>query len=208
MNVGLLDANFWEVFSRGLANAAVFTKGPRTIRTAGPGLEFVNDEKKAYWTFAEIQKVVETANQAANLAKMMGLQYVVENAAPGLKGDGATTFGFGELFGMANGNLGFQLDTGNFFIGCRVFPAPQEAQAFVEKYGSRLGYVHLKSATQDHKTQPVLADNALDFDAVFSIASKNKHPYIGFELDQPNTLDEAYANHKKSIEYLKGKFGG
>jgi hypothetical protein len=35
MNIGLLDPNFWEVFSRGLANAAVFD-GPRTIRTAGP----------------------------------------------------------------------------------------------------------------------------------------------------------------------------
>lgn len=45
MNIGLLDPNFWEVFSRGLANAAVFD-GPRTIRTAGPGLEFATNEKK------------------------------------------------------------------------------------------------------------------------------------------------------------------
>ncbi len=210
MNVALLDSNFWEVFSRGLANAVLF-KGPRTVRTAAPGLEFVANVKKTHWTFGEIQKVVETANQAANLARMMGLEYVVENGAAALKGDGATAFGMVELFGMANSNLGFQLDTGNFFIGSRVYPTPQEAQAFTEKYGSRMGYVHLKSATKDSKGQPVaravLADNVLDFDAIFAIAAKNKRPYIGFELDQPDTQDQAYENHKKSVEYLQQKFG-
>jgi sugar phosphate isomerase/epimerase len=206
MNVALLDSNFWEVFARGLANAAVF-KGPRTIRTAAPGLEFVSDPKKTHWTFAEIQKAVRTANQAGNLARMMGLEYVVENGAAALKGDGATTFGMVELFGMANSNLGFELDTGNFFIGSRVYPKPEEAQAFIEKYGSRMGYMHLKTATQDHKMPPVLGDNVLDFDIIFAIAAKNKRPYVAFELDQPATLDQATENHKKSVEYLWRKFG-
>jgi hypothetical protein len=36
VNVGVLDPNFWEVFSPAVANAAVFD-GPRTIRTFGLG---------------------------------------------------------------------------------------------------------------------------------------------------------------------------
>jgi hypothetical protein len=30
----------------------------------------------------------------------------------------------------------------------------------------------------------------------------------GFDLDQPATLEQAIGNHKKSVAYLKGKFGG
>jgi sugar phosphate isomerase/epimerase len=207
MNIGLLDPNFWEVFSRGLANAAVFD-GPRTIRTAGPGLEFATSEKKTHWTFAELQKAVETANQAANLAKAFGLQYVVENGLEAIKGDGVTSFGTVELFGNANSNLGFQLDTGNFFCVSRVWTKPEDAQAFIEKYGSRMGYMHLKTSSKEHKVQPVIGDNELDFDIIFAIAAKNKRPYVGFELDQPATLEQAFENHKKSVAYLRDKFGG
>jgi sugar phosphate isomerase/epimerase len=208
MNVGLLDPNFWEVFSRGLANAGVFD-GPRTIRTAGPGREFAADAKKTHWTFSEIQKVVKTANQAANLAKAFGLQYVVENAWEAIKGDGVSKFGTEELLGMANSNLGFQLDTGNFFCISRVWTKPEDAQAFIEKYASRMGYVHLKtSSMKDHKPQEVLGDNELDFDIIFALAAKHNKRYVGFELVQPDTLEQAIENHKKSIAYLKGKFGG
>ncbi len=207
MNIGLLDSNFWEVFSRGLANAAVFD-GPRTIRTAGPGLEFAANEKKTHWTFAELQKAVETANQAANMAKAFGLQYVVENGVEAIKGDGVASFGTVELFGNANSNLGFQLDTGNFFCVSRVWTKPEDAQAFIEKYGNRMGYMHLKTSSKEHKVQPVIGDNELDFDIIFAIAAKNKRPYVGFELDQPATLEQAFENHKKSVAYLRDKFGG
>ena len=207
MNIGLLDANFWEVFSRGLANAAVFD-GPRTIRTAGPGLEFATNDKKTHWTLGELQKALETANQAANMAKTFGLQYVVENGTEALKGDGVSTFGTVELFGNANSNLGFQLDTGNFFCVSRVWTNPEDAQAFIAKYAGRMGYMHLKTSSKEHKVQPVIGDNELDFDIIFAIAAKAKMPYVGFELDQPATLEQAYENHKKSVEYLKSKFGG
>jgi sugar phosphate isomerase/epimerase len=205
MNIGLLDPNFWEVFSRGLANAAVFD-GPRTIRTGGPGLEFATNPKKTHWTFSELQKAVQTANRAANMAKAFGLQYVVENGLEAIKGDGVSSFGTVELFGNANSNLGFQLDTGNFFIVSRVWTKPEDAQAFIEKYGSRMGYMHLKTSSAEHKIQAVLGDNELDFDIIFAIAAKNKRPYVGFELDQPDTLEQAIENHKKSVAYLKGKF--
>jgi len=203
--VGLLDPNFWEVFSRGIANAVVFD-GPRTIRTAGPGLEFASDPKKTAWTLAEFAKVVEGANQAANLAKMFGLQHVVENALEVLKGDGVTSFGTTELFANVNGNVGYQLDTGNFFAVARVPAKPGDAQAFLEKHIGKMGYMHLKTATKDLKATEVLAESLLIFEIPFWLAMKNKKPYVAIELVQPNTLEEAYANHKKSVEYLLENF--
>lgn len=207
MNIGLLDDNFWEVFSRGLANAAVFD-GPRTIRTAGPGLEFANDPKKTSWTYMELRRAISVANQAANMAKSLGLQYVVENGVEPFKGDGWSSYGTVELFARVNSNVGFQLDTGNFFCVSRVWTKPADAQAFIAKYADRMGYMHLKTSSPDHKVQQVLANNELDFDIIFAIASKAKSPYVGFELDQPATLEQAIENHKKSVEYLKEKFGG
>jgi hypothetical protein len=104
-NVGILDPNFWEVFSRGVANAAVFVEGPRTIRTGITGVDFAMDPKKTHWTFAEFQKAVRRANQAANLAKMFGLRYVVENGVEAMKGNGVNTFGTDELFWTSASSL-------------------------------------------------------------------------------------------------------
>jgi len=207
MNIGLLDPNFWEVFSRGVANAAVFVEGPRTIRGAITGLEFAMDPKKTHWTFAELQKAVATANRAANFAKMFGLRYVVENGLEAIKGNGVSTFGTEELFGNANSNLGLQFDTGNFFCVSRVWTKPEDAQAFIEKYANRMAYMHLKTS-KDHQIQMVAGDSELDFGVIFAIVAKAKMPYIGFELDQPATLEQAIENHKKSVEYLRGRFGG
>lgn len=207
MNIGILDPNFWEVFSRGVANAAVFTKGPHTVRGAITGLDFAMDPKKTTWTFAEFQKAVTRANRAANLAKMFGLRYVVENGVEAIKGNGVNTFGTDELFANANSNLGLQFDTGNFFCVSRVWTKPEDAQAFIEKYANRMAYMHLKTS-KDHKIQMVAGDNELDFGVIFSIVAKAKMNYIGFELDQPDTLQQAIENHKKSVEYLRGRFGG
>jgi len=205
VNAGLLDPNFWEVYSRALANAAVFD-GPRTIRSAGPGLEFATDEKKTAWTFAEFAKVVETANQAANMAKMFGLQYVAENGLEVLKGDGVSSFGTTELFANVNGNVGFQLDTGNFFAVSRVPAKPEAARDFLEKTAPRMGYMHLKTADKNNKATAVLGENRLIFEIIFWQAVKNKKPYVAMELVQPDTLEEVYANHEKSVEYLLENF--
>jgi len=205
VNVGLLDPNFWEVFSRAVANAAVFD-GPRTIRTAGPGLEFATNEKKTAWNFAEFAKVVETANQAANLAKMLGLQYVVENALEVLKGDGMTSFGTTELFAAVNGNVGFQLDTGNFFAVARIPAKPDAARDFLQKIAPRMGYMHLKTADRDNRAQAVLGENRLIFEIIFWEALKHNKPYIAMELVQPDTLQEANDNHAKSVAYLMENF--
>ena len=205
VNAAILDPNYMEVFSRAVANAAVFD-GPRTIRTALPGLEFGNNEKKTAWTFAEFTKLVETANQAANLAKMFGLQYVVENAMEVLKGDGVTTFGTTGFFANVNSNVGFQLDTANFFAVARIPAKADPAADFLRKIAPRMGYMHLKTATKDLKQSPVLADNILFFEIAFWEAVKNKKPYVAIELFPPDTMDQVLANHKTSIEYLKQNF--
>jgi sugar phosphate isomerase/epimerase len=201
MNVGVLDPTYWEIFSRGLPNAAVF-EGPRTIRTLAAGLEFASDPKKKYWTLAELYKIVEKANRAGNAARSVGLKYVVENSYEALKGDGTTGFGMSELIANANSNVFLQCDTANFFATSRVVTKPEEAKAFMEKYGARIPYIHVKASSSEHKVLPVLAQNELDLDTVFSIMTKNKIRYAAIELTQPETFEACANNLKKSFDYL------
>lgn len=200
LQVGLLDPAFWEIFSRGLANAPAF-QGPLTIRTLAAGPEFDNP-KKTTWTLAELFKAVKTANRAANLTRSAGLKYVVENSAPALKGDGITGFGFTEFAANVNSNQFFQPDVANFFAVSRVPAKPEEVRAFLEKYAGRMPYIHIKSSSPEHKVTPVLGPNELDFDTVFTILTKNKIRYAAVELTQPNTYDECAGNLKKSFDYL------
>jgi sugar phosphate isomerase/epimerase len=205
VNAAILDPNYLEVFSRAVGNAAVFD-GPRTIRTALPGLEFANNEKKTAWTLAEFAKLVEVANQAANMAKMFGLQYVVENAFEVLKGDGVTSFGTTEFFANVNANVGFQLDTANFFAVARVPGKVDPVRALVEALAPRMGYMHLKTATKDNKQAPVLGENPLLFEVVLWQAMKNQKSYVAIELFPPDNMDQVYANHKASLAYLMQNF--
>jgi sugar phosphate isomerase/epimerase len=201
LQVGLLDPAFWEIFSRGLANAPVF-EGPRTIRTLAAGPEFDKDPKKTTWTLSELFKAVRIANRAANLARAAGLKYVVENSAHALKGDGITGFGLTEFAANVNSNQFFQCDVANFFAVSRVVPKPEEAKAFMEKYAGRMPYIHIKTSSPEHKVLPVLAANELDFDTVFALLTKNKIRYAAVELTQPDTFDECANNLKKSFDYL------
>lgn len=201
LQVGLLDPKFWEIFTRGLPNAVVF-EGPRTIRTLAAGPEFANDPKKTVWNLTELFKAVQVANRAANMARAVGLKYVVENAFEALKGDGVTGFGLSEFFANVNSNMFLQCDTANFFATSRVVTKPEEAKAFMEKYASRMPYIHIKASSSEHKVLPVLAQNELDFDTVFTILTKNKIRYQAIELTQPDTYEECAGNLRKSFEYL------
>ena len=201
MAVGLMDANFEEVFSRGVANAAVF-EGPRTARASCGGNEFNIDPKKTAWTLAELNALVVAANKAANQAKAMGLQYATENANEVIKGDGLTSFGITEFFANTNPNVGLQFDTGNFFCVSRVLTKPADAQTFLEKYIGKLAYIHLKTSSPEHKPLPVLGENELDFNVILSLMAKNGVPWVAIELAQAATVEECYDNHKKSIDYL------
>jgi sugar phosphate isomerase/epimerase len=201
LQVGLLDPTYWEIFTRGLPNAAVF-EGSRTIRTLAAGPEFASDPKKKTWTLSELYKAVRVANRAANMARAVGLKYVVENAFEALKGDGVTGFGLSEFFANVNSNMFLQCDTANFFAVSRVYTKPEEAKAFMEKYASRIPYIHVKTSSSEHKVLPALAQNELDFDTVFSILTKNKIRYQAIELTQPEKFEDCANNLKKSIEYL------
>jgi len=201
LQVGLLDPTYGEIFTRGLPNAAVF-EGPRTIRTLAAGPEFASDAKKKYWTLAELYKAIQKANRAANAARSMGLKYVVENAFEALKGDGVTGFGLSEFIANANSNMFLQCDMANFFAVSRVVTKPEEAKAFMEKYAGRMPYIHIKASSSEHKVLPVLAQNELDFDTIFSILTKNKVRYAAIELTQPDTFEACANNLKKSFEYL------
>ena len=203
--VGLLDDNFFEIFSRGLANAAVFD-GPRTIRTGLAGAEFLRDQKKKAWTLQELNRAVDIANQAANQAKAFGLTHVVENAREIIKGDGITSFGTTEFFANVNSNLGLQPDSANFFAVCRVLTSPEDARTFLEKYAKKIRYTHIKTSSKEHKAMPVLSENELDFDFVFSLMTKNKIPYVAIELDMAGKLEECKSNMQKSAEYLLNTF--
>jgi hypothetical protein len=84
----------------------------------------------------------------------------------------------------------------------RNIAKPEDASAFVEKHASKLVYIHLKTSSKEHQHQPILSDNELDFNIVFSLMTKQKVPYVAMELVQAATLEECYDNHKKSVEYL------
>jgi len=203
--IGILDPEFSEIFSRGVANAAVF-EGPKTFRTLVAGAEFNPDPKKTGWSLNQLSKLVKKANLAANVAKSKDVQYVAENSTAALKGEGITSFGMTEFFANVNSNMGWQMDTANFFAGIRVLPRPEEAQAFLERFIGKLYYVHVKSSSKEHKSTDVLEENELPFDIIFALLSKSKVNYLALELNQQPKLEDCQNNLMKSIEFLKKNY--
>jgi sugar phosphate isomerase/epimerase len=203
VNPGLTDPNFWEVYSRAIGNAKAFG-GPLIARSAANGVELDPADKK-YWTADEFAKIIQIGNQAGNMARTFGLRFFVENGREGLQGDGSTTFGFADLFGDKgfNKNVGWQLDTANFFCVSRVPADPQAVKAFLDKNAAKIGYLHLKTSVKG-VCQPALGDHELSFDAYFSAVAKVKMPYLAIELDATNvkTLDELKDKFGQSLKYL------
>jgi sugar phosphate isomerase/epimerase len=181
--------------------------GPRFARTAAFGKEMTADSKKQFWTAAEFSQLVQNLNQAGNTAATFGYTLCVENAFEGLKGDGVNTFGTADLFGPkgVNANVGFQLDTGNFFCVSRAENSPGDVKAFFEANVKRMGYSHLKTSV-DKKTGQVLNGNEVPFETFFTLLAKNGKVYVAFELANADTLENAKINHQKSIDYLLKNF--
>ena len=206
MGVGGLDSNYFEVFSKGLANTMLF-KGPRIARTAAFGNEMIADPQKKFWTKAEFSELVKNLNKAGKMAKKKGYTFCVENAFEGLKGDGVNTFGTADLFGLngVNFNIGLQVDTGNFFCVSRAENSPCDVKTFFEENVKKVTYTHLKSSV-DKKTAQVLNGNELSLDVFLGALVKNGKVYVALELANADTLENAYANHKKSIDYLVKNF--
>lgn len=206
MGVGGLDNSYFEVFSRGLANTMVFD-GPRFVRTGANGSEMSRDPKKQYWTAEEFALLVQNLNQAANTVKTFGYSLYVENANEGLAGDGITTFGIADLFGPkgVNANVGFQLDMANFFCVSRVVNSPNDVQNFFEANVKKMGYSHMKTS-KNRTPQPFLDGNELPFDVFLLSLSKYGKLYVTIEHANADTLENAYINHQKSIDYLLKNF--
>jgi len=206
MGQGRLDSNYFELFSKGLANTMLFN-GPRFARTAAFGKEMTADPKKQFWTAAEFSQLVQNLNQAGNTAATFGYTLYIENAFEGLKGDGVNTFGMADLLGPkgVNSNVGLQLDTGNFFCVSRAENLPSDVKAFFEENVKRMGYTHLKTSI-DKKTGQVLNGNEVPFETFFTSLAKNGKVYVAFELANADTLENTKINHQKSIDYLLKNF--
>jgi len=205
LNIGFLDPQFDEVFYRGCANALLFP-GPKVIRTSAPGPEFNADPKKATWTREEFGKILAVANNAANVARLMGLELVIEHAFEAMQGDGATTFGMVELQTKGNSNIGSQYDTANFFAVSRAPVSAEAAKGYFEKFAGKTRYVHIKTCGANNVVTDAITDNVLDLGAIFDILAKANIHYLGIEIPQQAKFGDVETNLKKSAAYLKSKY--
>src|SRR5690606_36124450 len=95
---GLLDDDFWEVFHRGVKNAAAFkNNGPNTLRTPACGDEFNEKTDKVGWNGDEFSRLASNAAEASEIASKAGLWLVVENGAETLKGKDTQYYGLDDL---------------------------------------------------------------------------------------------------------------
>lgn len=206
VNVGARDPKYFEVFSRGIANTLVFD-GPKMMRTGANGPELTNDDKKLYWNAEDFSELIKNINQAANTARMFGVSLSVENAREGLEGDGIQTFGTKNLFGAEglNENVGWQLDTANFFSVSRAANNPHKVKELFEQYSGRIDYTHLKSA-KNGQALGILGENDLPLGIYLDLLSKKNKVYVAMELPPAETIETVYANHNKSIAYLRDNY--
>lgn len=202
VNVGAMDPTYFDVLSRAIGNSLAFD-GPKMIRTGANGPEFVNEAKKLYWTEDDFRKLVQNLNDAGDIAEKFGLKLSVENAREGLQGDGVQTFGTAELFGRqgVDANVGWQLDTANFFTVSRVNNDPNAVKEFFEQHVDKIDYTHLKSS-QNGQPQPVIGQSDLPLNRYLDLLNKNNKVYVALELPALDTLEIIYSNHCKSIAYL------
>jgi len=205
LNIGFLDPQFNEAFYRGCANAALFP-GPKVIRTSAPGPEFNADPKKSTWTAEEFDKLLGVANNAANVAKLLGLELVVEHAFEAMQGDGVSSFGMVEIQTKGNTNIGSQYDTANFFAVSRAPVSPEAAKGYFERFAKKTYYVHIKTCGKDNVVTDSITDHVFDLGAVFEILAKAKCNYLGIEIPQQAKFEDVQENLRKSAAYLKSKY--
>jgi sugar phosphate isomerase/epimerase len=199
---GLLDPDFMTVFERALPNAAVFT-GPGTIRALLAGKNFTDPAKKGL-TAAELEQSIAVADQAAKLAGQHHLQLVVENASEPLFADGVKLYGLTDFFQRADSDVGWQLDTGNFFAGAKDKPSPEQVEEFINLHADNLFYAHVKSV-RNGEVLPSLGDHVLDFKTIFSIVSDFRVQYLAIELPSDKDERQNYRNLDLSLDYLQKK---
>jgi hypothetical protein len=165
------------------------------------GRQFESDADKKGFTEDEMSDIIQSVHKAYESAKKKGLQLVIENGMEALFGDGSAYFGLSDLFKQLNPAVGWQFDCANPFSVTRINHTPMEVKNFLECNIDRLYYMHLKSS-QKQQAQPVLTENPLAFDEIFSILAKHDKPYIAIELVAEKSEDQVFNNLSQSIKYL------
>jgi sugar phosphate isomerase/epimerase len=198
---GALDADFWKTFNAGVVNAGCFD-GPRTLRAVACGGEFGTDEQRKGWTAEELDRLVTNANKAGAIAKSKGLHLFLENGKEALEGDPPNYYGLNNLLDRVSSDVGWQCDSANMFSVSRVVTKPDRTEAFLNKYVSRMGYIHLKTS-KNAVAQPVLGDSDLDLDVFLSAMSANDVPYVAIELHGTTSEDNTRWSIEQSLAYLK-----
>jgi len=193
------DPAFREVFDRALRNTAILGE-PLILRSILSWSEFAGDPEKTGWTREELEYMAALADSCASAAKGQGIQFIVENIIE-------PWFGRGDDMGLDNffsstSLIGLQLDTANPFLpACRRVADPEEVAEHLRSLKGRWFTTHLKSGAED-TFQPVLMDNPLPYETVFSLMAENDVPYAALELLAVDSKEECFENHRKSVAYL------
>ena len=196
---GLLALDFKRVVKRGFENSKFF-KGPRVLRVLA-----LREQHPLGWTEAEFKDAVDMANQASSLAGSARFRLMIENANVVLNGQAHGCFGLAKLLDTISPTIELQLDTANIFTGPAEV-SPEEAEAFIRKYASRISYVHIKSA-KEMTAQPVLNENPLQIETILDILTEDGESLkaaieLSSKSDDPEVI---YKNMKESLNWLKKK---
>jgi sugar phosphate isomerase/epimerase len=199
MHRDLFDPEFREVFDRAVRNTAIFGE-PGILRSILSFSEFAGDPGKTGWTREELEFITALADSCAASAKESGVQFILENIMePWFSVNGDMGL---DAFFAATSLVGLQFDTANPFLSSNRRPAdPEQVAGYLETLQGRWFTTHLKSGTED-AFQPVLRENFLPFDRVFSLMSENGVRYAALELLAADSKEECFGNHRKSVEYL------
>ena len=191
---GLLAGDFPEVFERAVKNTKLFD-GPRVVRVLA-----LRGAGNKGWSEAELARMVEVANGAAQRAARSGMRLAVENADGALDGRDLKYRGLTGFFAGARSDVLLQLDTANFFTS-PARTSPQRAAEFIRAMADRTAYVHLKSARRG-KPLPKIDGNPLGFREILGILCRRGAPAVALELAPARTAAEVDRHLAESIDAL------
>ncbi len=192
---GLLAGDLSVILPRAIANTACFN-GPRTLRILA-----LRGSDAYGWTDDEFAAVLKQAKQAASMAAKQGVSLSIENADVALFGKSGAYRGMDDFFSQLDESILWQLDTANLFLG-PVAVSPNQAAAFIQRFASRVSYLHLKTAGA--KTAlPILADNPLAFGSILNLLAEHKRLYVVIELASDESPAAIKTNFQNGLLYLR-----
>lgn len=200
----LLDTGYFKVFERGLANMILFPV-PGIIRTVISKTEFDADPNKKGWTKEELYRITKISDSCAIIAGSKNIKFIVENLNESFFGD-STYFGLNDFFANTTAT-GFQLDLGNPYRSLvRVKADPLKVEEYLSTMGNRWVTTHLKTVLSvGGEMQPFLTDNPMSVEKVIELMGKQNVLYGALELASVADKKLCFANHAKSVQFLKDK---